>query len=83
MPWGSPLSVCDQRYCTVPDGSARVVALGGLPASSTDAVDVVLGLLREVVVDDVLDVVHVKTTRRDVGGDHDRRLARSKLVQHL
>ncbi len=40
-------------------------------ACAADAVDVVLGIVGEVVVDDVGDVVYVDAASGDVGGDHD------------
>src|SRR5690606_15736398 len=47
------------------------VADGLCPAGAADAVHVVLGLLRHVVVDDVGDARHVDAAGGDVGGDHD------------
>mmetsp|Transcript_110009 Transcript_110009/g.350887 ORF Transcript_110009/g.350887 Transcript_110009/m.350887 type:complete len:537 (+) Transcript_110009:384-1994(+) len=56
----------------------------GLAAArrAAHAVDVVLDLRGEVVVDDVLDVLHVKPTGRDVGRHQDRRLALLELLEH-
>mmetsp|Transcript_74511 Transcript_74511/g.125589 ORF Transcript_74511/g.125589 Transcript_74511/m.125589 type:complete len:658 (+) Transcript_74511:98-2071(+) len=47
----------------------------GTPGT-TDAVDVVLGVVGGVEVDDHLDAADVETTRRHVRGHHDRRAAR-------
>ena len=43
--------------------------LSANPSSAADAVDVVLGVLGEVVVDDVADALDVETTAGDIGSD--------------
>ena len=50
-------------------------------AGAADAVDVILGLLREVVVDDVRDAVDVDAARGDVGRDQHRALARLEAFE--
>jgi hypothetical protein len=52
-------------------------------AGAADAVDIILGMLRHVVVDDVADVGDVDAARGDVGGDHDLVLAVAKTFQRL
>ena len=61
------------------DGNAVAVGTGG----TSDAVHVVLGVVRHVVVDDHLDVVDVDATRHDVGGYKHVELSALKLVHHL
>ena len=56
------------------------VALAAGPAGAADAVDVGLGVGRDVVVDDVADPLDVETAGGDVGGDEDVELARLELV---
>ena len=58
--------------------SAKEIAFPSAPARAVRpiAVDVVLGVLRQVVVDDVGDPVDVEAARGDVGGDQDRERAR-------
>eukprot|EP00406_Dinophysis_acuminata_P027073 CAMPEP_0179333606 /NCGR_PEP_ID=MMETSP0797-20121207/65441_1 /TAXON_ID=47934 /ORGANISM="Dinophysis acuminata, Strain DAEP01" /LENGTH=148 /DNA_ID=CAMNT_0021046721 /DNA_START=101 /DNA_END=543 /DNA_ORIENTATION=- len=46
------------------------------------AVDVVLDLPREIVIDNVLDVLHVDAARRDVGRYEDGGLPSLELVEH-
>ena len=52
-------------------------------ACAPDAVDVVLGLVGEVEVDDVLKTLHVDAAACDVGRDHDLDLAVAERVEHL
>ena len=52
-------------------GEARRVAVGFGASGAADAVDVVLGGLRQVVVDDAADVGDVDAAGRDVGRDQD------------
>mmetsp|Transcript_70660 Transcript_70660/g.140053 ORF Transcript_70660/g.140053 Transcript_70660/m.140053 type:complete len:208 (-) Transcript_70660:645-1268(-) len=49
-------------------------------AAATDAVDVVLAVGREVVVDDQRDLLHVNAARKHVGGDEHTRAARAELA---
>ena len=44
-------------------------ALGA--AGATDAVDVGVGRIRHVEVDDVRNALHIEAARGDIGGDHD------------
>ena len=52
-------------------------------ARAADAVDVVLGFVGEVEVDDVLKPLHVDAAACDVGRDHDLDLAVAERVEHL
>src|SRR5690606_26033948 len=56
-------------------GEADRVALGAQARGAADAVHVVLGVERQVVVVDMADAVDVQTARRHVGGDQDLELA--------
>merc|ERR1711988_780850 len=49
-------------------------------ARATDAVDVVLDVAGEVVVDDEGDLLHINTTSEEVSGDEDTRRASAELV---
>ena len=62
-------------------GQGEGLALGADPGGAADAVDVVLGVLRQIEVDDVGDAVDVKTAARDIGGDEDRQLAVAEVVR--
>ena len=53
------------------------------PRGAADAVDVVLGVLRQVPVDDVGHPLDVQPARGDVGRDQDRQLAVLEVVQDL
>ena len=53
------------------------------PGGAADAVDIVLGVLREVVVDDVAHLLDVQAARGHVGADHDRELAALEIVEDL
>src|SRR5690606_3720031 len=59
------------------------LALQAVAAGAADAVHVVLGDHRQVVVDHQRQVRDVEPARGDVGGDQDPRLARLELVQRL
>ena len=64
----------------ISDQCERVAsALGASRAS--DAVDVGIGSVGHVIVDDVCDAVNIETARRDVGGDHDVKVSRFETVQ--
>jgi hypothetical protein len=52
-------------------------------ARAPDAVHVVLGVFRQVVVDDVRDRLDVEAARSDVGGHEDRQLAVLEIAQDL
>lgn len=52
-------------------------------ASTTDTVDVVVNVRREIVVDDVGDVGNVETTSGDGSSDHDGRAARTERSESL
>src|SRR5690606_9348551 len=58
-----------QRHRVTLAGEADRVALGAQPRGAADAVHVVLGVERQVVVVDVLHAVDVQAARGDVGGD--------------
>ena len=57
------------------------LAFGAGAARAADAVHVVLGHVRQVVVDDVRQLVDVDAARRDVGGDHHLDLAGLEVRQ--
>ena len=54
-----------------------------LSSEFTYSVDVVLAVVRVVVVDDELDVVHVQATGRDVCRHKNCRASRSNQVEHV
>src|SRR5690606_1363756 len=58
-------------------GAARRAGARG----AADAVDVALGFVRQVEVDDVADAVDIDAARRDVGGDQHRRTAAPEIVE--
>ena len=53
------------------------------PAGAADAVDIVFGVDRHVVVEDVADVGDVEAARRDVGGDQELQLAVAETGEQL
>ncbi|PWB76904.1 MAG: hypothetical protein C3F15_04360 [Holophagae bacterium] len=57
-------------------------ALGADPGRAADPVDVVLGVLRQVVVDDVADALDVQPPARHIGRDQDRQGAVAEVVEH-
>ena len=59
------------------DGKARRAVTGG----TADTVDVVLGIIRQFVVDHVGDVGHVDAARRDIGRHQDAYFARRKALE--
>ena len=69
----------------------RAVVLGGDEADrvadrvgaagAADAVDVILGVHREIVIDDMGDAVHVDAARGDVGGDQDAHRAGLEILE--
>ena len=57
---------------------------GALGASrATDAVDISVGGVGHIVVDDVRDAVDVETARRNIGGDHDAEVSSLEAAQRL
>lgn len=63
-------------------GDQRERVAGALRASrATDAMDVGVGGIGHVVVDNVRDAVNVETARRDVGSDHDMKVSRFESVK--
>lgn len=64
-------------------GEGEGLALGADPRGPADAMHIVLGVLRQVEVDDVGDAVDVQPAARDVGGDENRQLAVAEVVQDL
>ena len=64
-------------------GSEQRIGDAGQPGAprSTDAVDVILGVVRHVVVDDVADAGHVEPARGNVGGDEDDDRPRFEAVE--
>ncbi|MPN35852.1 hypothetical protein SDC9_183354 [bioreactor metagenome] len=50
---------------------------------SADAVDIVFGLIRHVIVDDEVNVVHVDAACRDVGCDEHGRFARAEIAHDV
>ena len=73
--------VLDVRQCHCVGFAAKTDRIpGGTGAcSSTDAVHVVLGVPRQVIVDDALNVGNVQTTRGDVGANENLQIAALKL----
>ena len=65
-------------------GSKRVIAVPARPARAgpPDAVDVRLRLARDVVVEDVRDLLDVEAARGDVGRDEEVRRARAEALHH-
>jgi hypothetical protein len=63
------------------DGEGVAARLGA--AGAADAMDVIFGMLRHVVIDDVTDVGDVQPARGDVGGDEDFVFALAKTLQGL
>ena len=60
----------------------RECVAGALGASrASDAVNISIGGIGHVEVDNVRDAVDIETARRDVGGDHDLEMSRFETVQ--
>src|SRR5690606_8479043 len=70
-----------QRHRVALAGEADRVAFLAQPRGAADAVHVVLGVERQVVVVDVLDAVDVQAARGHVGGDEDFQLALLEAVE--
>src|SRR5215475_1080103 len=70
-----------ERPCLV--GQADGLARGARARRASDAVHVVLGVLRHVPVDHVGHALDVQTTRGDIGGDEDGQLAVLEVVEDL
>ena len=51
-------------------------------SGTADAMDVRLTVVRQIVVDDMTDALHIETTCRDVGGDNNVDLARSQTFDN-
>jgi hypothetical protein len=66
--------VCDQ-------GERIACALGA--SCATDAMDVGIGGVRHVEVDDVRDAFNIKSARRNIGGDHDREVSTFETAEGL
>src|SRR6202043_2653483 len=62
-------------------GQRHHQAGGPGPGGTPGAVQVVLGVVRRVVLDDEVDVVDVDAARGDVGGDQDPRIPGGEPVQ--
>ena len=54
-----------------------------IPAGAPDAVDIILGFLRDVEVDDMADFANVEASGRNIGRDHDLAFAALKIVQRM
>ena len=65
---------CDER---------ERVACALCASSAPDAMDVGVGSVGHVEVEDVRDAVDIETTRRDVGGDHDREMSALETAEGL
>src|SRR3546814_2935711 len=65
----------------ISDWSSDVCSSDLQPRGAADAMDVVLGVERQVIVVDVLHAVDVQAARGDVGGDQDFELAGLELLQ--
>ena len=76
---GGPLDRLEQMPLTRGHEQQRLARTAGA-AGTADAVHVGLGVVRDVVVDDVGDAVDVETTRGDIGGDEDVERARLQLA---
>ena len=63
--------------------NGKSVAHALRPAGAADAMDIVLGMLRHVVVDHVADLLDVDAARGDIGGHHDFVAAVAKSVERL
>ena len=72
----------DHILVFIGDQSERVACALRAPRAS-DAMDVGVGGVGHVVVDDVRDAVNVETARRDIGGDHDGEVPGFETVQGL
>src|SRR5215831_16171883 len=70
-----------ERPCLV--GQADGLAGGARARRASDAVHVVLGVLRHVPVDHVGHALDMQTTRGDIGGDEDGQLAVLEVVEDL
>ena len=70
----------DHILVFIGDQSERVACALRAPRAS-DAMDVGVGGVGHVVVDDVRDAVNVETARRNVGGDHDVEVSRFETVK--
>ena len=64
-------------------GEARCMALGLGACRAADAMDVVLGRLRQIEIDHPADPDHVDAARGDVRGDQDAVAAAAKAFQRL
>ena len=69
--------------CIFGNHDGKGVAAVFRAARAPDAMDVVLGMLRDVVVDDMADVRDVQSARGDVGGDEHLEFTFTKTFQRL
>src|SRR3546814_11467708 len=67
--------------CIALAGGADRIALGAQPRGAADAVHVILGIERQVVVVDVLHAVDMQAARGHVGADQDLELALLEIAQ--
>ena len=78
---GEALDVADlEKLAAGDEGEGHAAAPRA--AGAADAVDVVLDVVGEVVVEDGLDVVHVDAARGHVGGDEEFEAGLAELVHH-
>src|SRR6185437_14878047 len=63
------------------DGDRRAGASGA--AGAADTVDVVIGVMRDVEIEDVAGRGNIEATGGDVGGDQQRNFALAELIQRL
>jgi len=59
------------------------VALGAGARSAADAMHIVLGIVRQIEVEDMAHVGNMQTARRDIGGDQHGNPALVKVAHHL
>src|SRR5258706_3270024 len=70
-----------QRYRVFLAAEADGIAGGAGAGGAADAVDVVRGVLRQVVIEHVADVGNMQAARGDIGGDEHRQFALVELAQ--
>lgn len=62
-------------------GKADGFSRGARPAGASDAMDIVLRVLRQIVVDHVADTLDVNTAPRHIRGDHHSYVARTEVLK--